>query len=474
MSGIINQLRPYLNLNVIQDRATCNCPFCMDKDKTMVVSDQTDDFKCFTCGETGNADYFFKRLHEVQEVKNIDPKLFKKQPYSPNEYEQRLLELNNEAAKYFYHALMNNQKAYKYLQDREIPQQAINHFGLGYASGWENDLYKYLLSKGYSLDDMKEVGLVNVLENNKIYDCFKDRIVFPIINTEGDIVGFGGRRINDELTKVAKYYNSKDSVVFNKSNNLFGLNFAQKSQIKGVILCEGYMDVIALHKSGFINSVASLGTAFNENHISVLRNYTDSVYLCFDNDQAGINAKLKAIPLLRKHGFEVNVIDLSPYKDPDEFIKALGTTEFANRVSTSVDSYYYEISTLLQKYQNQIDSKEFLKELGQKMASASEKDTEIYTRVFNMLKNEHLEFYSNNEFINENEETATEENNDNIIRIQNLEDDTRVAEHEELEQQEIQEQVQGQDFTIDDNKLDDNGENPDDIFGFDDIDIDIY
>ena len=474
MNNIIDALRPYLTLNIIGDRATCNCPFCMDKDRMMILSAKTNDFKCFTCGETGDAAYFIRRLQEMQDVKYVDAKLFDNPTKEEDPYKQKLLAINNEAGKFFYKQLIETPKAFNYFAQREITKGVIQHFGLGYASEKKDSLYKYLLKLGYNKQEIMDAGLITVSAKGYVFDRFQDRVMFPIINTDGDVVGFGGRRLDDTNTELAKYVNSPETAIFNKSDNLYGLNFAQKSQIAGMILCEGYMDVIALQKSGFVNSVASLGTAFNENHVRLLRKFTDTVYLCFDNDQAGINAKLKAIPLLRKHGFEVNVIDLSPHKDPDEFIKALGTTEFANRASTSMNSYCYEIGTILQAHQYNIDSEGFLKEIGEKIASAPDRETEEYIKAFNKIKNDHLELYSNFEAHQAEAEEKTEADADeNVVRIQNIEDDSRVDEQNQFSEQDTQTE-QNTETEQEQESEDYDEEGNDDIFGFNDFEVVIY
>ena len=260
-----------------------------------------------------------------------------------------LLEMNKLAAKYYYAQLKTEggRQAREYLQNRQLSQETITAFRLGYSSKYSDDLFRYLKMKGYSEEMIIKAGLVNVDEKHGVYDKFWNRVMFPIMDVNNRVIGFGGRVMGDGKPK---YLNSPETVVFDKSRNLYALNFARQTKKPQMLLCEGYMDVIALHQAGFDNAVASLGTAFTSGHASLLKRYTKEVYLTFDSDGAGIKAALRAIPILKEVGLTAKVINMKPYKDPDEFIKALGAEEYQKRIDAAENSFMFEIRILEQKY----------------------------------------------------------------------------------------------------------------------------
>lgn len=205
----------------------------------------------------------------------------------------------------------------------------MQKFGLGYSDQYSDDLYKYLRSKGYDDEILKETGLVTIDEVRGGHDKFWNRAMFPIMDVHNRVIGFGGRVMGDG---EPKYLNSPETKIFDKSRNLYGLNIARSTRKNQLLLCEGYMDVIALHQAGFDNAVASLGTALTSGHASLLKRYTNEVYLTYDSDGAGVKAALRAIPILKEVGITTKVINMRPYKDPDEFIKALGAQEYEERI----------------------------------------------------------------------------------------------------------------------------------------------
>ena len=233
-----------------------------------------------------------------------------------------LLEINKMAANYFYYQLKQpqGQQGCQYLMGRGLTEQTIRRFGLGYSNKTSNDLYQFLRSKGYEDSILKETGLVTI-EERGARDKFWNRVMFPIMDVNNRVIGFGGRVMGDG---EPKYLNSPETKLFDKSRNLYGLNYARLSREKFILLCEGYMDVIAMHQAGFTNAVASLGTAFTSQHAALLKRYTDQVVLTYDSDGAGVKAALRAIPILKSVGMSVRVLNMRPYKDPDEFIKNLG------------------------------------------------------------------------------------------------------------------------------------------------------
>ncbi len=221
-------------------------------------------------------------------------------------------------------------------------------FGLGYANKYSDDLYRYLKQKGYDDETIRESGLMNVDEKHGMYDKFWNRVIFPIMDVNNKVIGFGGRVMGEGSPK---YLNSPETKVFDKGRNLYGLNRARRSKRNHQILCEGYMDVIALHQAGFDQAVASLGTALTHGQASLMKRYTEEVLLTYDSDEAGTKAALRAIPILREGGIITKVIHMEPYKDPDEFIKHLGAEEFEKRIAKAENSFFFELRILEQGFQ---------------------------------------------------------------------------------------------------------------------------
>ena len=261
----------------------------------------------------------------------------------------RLREMNKLAAQYYYVLLHRDrgEKGLRYLQQRGILDETIRHFGLGYADIYRDDLYQFLKQKGYTDEEMKNSGLVSIDEKHGGSDKFWNRVMFPIMDVNNRVIGFGGRVMGDGNPK---YLNSQETKLFDKSRNLYGLNFARSSRRKELILCEGYLDVISMHQAGFTNAVASLGTAFTSGHGVLLKRYTDRVVLSFDSDDAGIRAANRAIPILKEAGLSIRVLDLSPYKDPDEFIKGAGVEAMEERLRQAKSSFMFQMDQIAGKY----------------------------------------------------------------------------------------------------------------------------
>ena len=234
-------------------------------------------------------------------------------------------------------------------EKRRLSDDTIRHFGLGYSSKVPDDLYRYMRSKGYHDDILKETGLFFIDERGA-RDKFWNRVMFPILDVNNRVIGFGGRVMGDG---EPKYLNSPETKIFDTSRNLYGLNFARTSRAKYMLVCEGYVDVIAMHQAGFTNAVASLGTAFTSQHAMLLKRYTDQVILTYDSDGAGVKAALRAIPILKEVGMSIKVLNMKPYKDPDEFIKNLGKEEFQKRIDNAVGSFMVEISVIRNQYNMQ-------------------------------------------------------------------------------------------------------------------------
>lgn len=332
------------------------CPFHSEKSPSFSVSGNKQMYYCFGCGAGGNVISFIMNYenYSFQEaVKFLADKAGIKLPEGESSPEEKaresrrmqLLEINREAAKYFYYQLRskNGEVGYRYLSGRELTDETINKFGLGFANVTSNDLVKYLESKGFSDELIKASGLGTFDEKMGMHDLFWNRVMFPIQDMNHRVIAFGGRVMSDAKPK---YLNSPETDIFNKSRNLFGLNFARTSRKNHLILCEGYMDVIAMHQAGFTEAVASLGTAFTSGHANLVKRFCDSVYLAYDSDGAGVNAALRAIGILREAGLTAKVINMKPYKDPDEFMKNLGPEEFTKRIEEAENSFFFEIRQL--------------------------------------------------------------------------------------------------------------------------------
>lgn len=336
------------------------CPFHNEKSPSFSVSPNKQMYYCFGCGAGGNVFTFImeyenqtfpeavKILADRAGIALPEAELTEEQKKERNK-RQLLLEINKTAANYFYYQLNGDQgqQAREYLENRRLSKETQIHFGLGYASKYSNDLYLYLKKKGYQDQILKETGLLTYDEKRGAHDKFWNRVMFPIMDVNNRVIGFGGRVMGDG---TPKYLNSPETLLFDKSRNLYGLNYARTSRKPYMIICEGYMDVIAMHQAGFTNAVASLGTAFTTQHSVLLKRYTQEVRLAYDSDGAGQKAALRAIPILKSAGINVRVIHMDPYKDPDEFIKNLGTEAFQERIDAAESSFMFEISVLEKNY----------------------------------------------------------------------------------------------------------------------------
>ena len=355
------------------------CPFHNEKSPSFSVSPSKQMYYCFGCGAGGNVftflmEYenysFMEALRVLADRAGIQ---LPQQEYSQEAKEQAdlkatLLEVNKLAAKYYYYQLRREGGAQgmAYLKGRELSEETINRFGLGYSDKFSNDLYRYLKSKNYSDEILRQSGLFNVDERRGMYDKFWNRVIFPIMDVNNRVIGFGGRVMGDAKPK---YLNSPETKIFDKSRNLYGLNIARTSRKKNLIICEGYMDVISMHQAGFNNAVASLGTALTSQQASLLKRYTDEVLIIYDSDEAGVKAALRAIPMLKTAGLATKVINLKPYKDPDEFIKNMGKEAFQERLDQGMNSFMYELHALEQQYdmKDPQGKTDFFKEAARKM-----------------------------------------------------------------------------------------------------------
>ena len=337
------------------------CPFHNEKTPSFSVSADKQMYKCFGCGEGGNVYSFVMKMDNVEFkealtmlAERINYKLPELSSYGRNqkaksENKDRYFEINRLAARFFYDILMSSEGeiARKYLESREISNKTIVKYGLGY-TGDSSGLYTYLTELGYTAAELMTLGLIAKSKTEeKYFDRFYNRLMFPILDDRGNVTGFGGRIIG---SGEPKYLNSKETPVFDKSKNLYGINIAKRNRSRELVLVEGYMDVITLFQGGIENVVASLGTAFNQTHTRILKKYCDSVILAFDSDTAGITAALKSIPLISQNGLKVKVFSTSDAKDPDDYLKQFGADKLKEQLKNAKSHITFQIECLLKKY----------------------------------------------------------------------------------------------------------------------------
>lgn len=360
------------------------CPFHNEKSPSFSVSRQKQMYYCFGCGAGGNVFTFLMEYENYsfpEALKALADRAGVELPVQEYSKEAReradlkmtLLEINKLAAKYFYAQLKSEQgrHAYTYLKNRKLGDETIQAFGLGYSSKYRDDLYRYLKMKGYSDEMILKAGLISADEKRGAQDKFWNRVMFPIMDANSRVIGFGGRVMGDGNPK---YLNSPETPIFDKSRNLYGLHRARKSRKPYFLVCEGYMDVISLHQAGFTNAVASLGTALTSGHASLIRRYVNEVYLTYDSDEAGTRAALRALPILKEAGVTARVIRMDPYKDPDEFIGNLGAEAFEERIRGARNGFMFGLEMLEKNYD--MDSPEgrteFMREAAGRLAEFDE------------------------------------------------------------------------------------------------------
>ena len=355
-NDIVDVISDYVRLQKKGSSYFGLCPFHNEKSPSFSVSRQKQMYYCFGCGAGGNVFTFlmeYENFSFMEAVKFLADRAgialpeaeYSKEAKQRADLKASILEINKIAARYYYVQLKSERGvgAHTYLTDRGLTEETITAFGLGYSTKYSDDLYQYLRGKGYSEDLIRQAGLINTDERQGVYDKFWNRVIFPIMDVNSRVIGFGGRVLGDG---EPKYLNSPETMLFDKSRNLYGLNYARTSRKKYMMLCEGYMDVISMHQAGYTNAVASLGTALTEQHAALLKRYTDQVILTYDSDGAGVKAALRAIPILKRAGISTKVLNMRPYKDPDEFMKNLGAEEFEKRIETARNSFLYEIDVL--------------------------------------------------------------------------------------------------------------------------------
>ena len=355
-NDIVDVISSYVRLQKKGSNHFGLCPFHNEKSASFSVNQARQMYHCFGCGKSGNVITFIMEYENFTFPEALKlladragvtlPEIeYTKEAREKDNLKARILEAYKEAGKYYYYQLRSDagKRAMEYFKNRGLSDETINKFGLGYAVTGKNLMYRYLKSKGYDDNVLKEMHIFYVNEKDGMTDMFWNRAIFPIMDVNHRIIAFGGRVMGQG---EPKYLNSPETMVFDKGRNLYGLNHARTARKDNLIVCEGYMDVIALHQAGFNQTVGALGTALTSGHVNLIKRYTENVLLCYDNDGAGVKANLRAISILRGAGVSVKVINLSPYKDPDEFIKNLGSEEFETRIRNAENSFYYEVRML--------------------------------------------------------------------------------------------------------------------------------
>ena len=332
------------------------CPFHSEKSPSFTVFPGTSSFYCFGCGAGGDVIHFIRRAENMDYPSAIEflakrvgvPITMDKREQDENARRERVLAMNKEAARFFHQKLFAPEGAegLRYLTEvRRLPMPLIRHFGLGFAPNEFGALTNHLRKKGYTDSEMSSAFLCGISQKTgKPYDYFRNRVIFPIIDVRGDVVAFGGRVMDDSKPK---YLNSSDTPAFKKSRNLFALNFARKSETETMILCEGYMDVIALHGAGFSNAVATLGTAITSEQARIFSRYAKKVVICYDADEAGQRAASKAFALLGEVGVECRILKVEDAKDPDEYIRKFGAPAFKNLLERSRSEFDFKLDKII-------------------------------------------------------------------------------------------------------------------------------
>lgn len=359
-NDIVDVISSYVKLQKKGSSYFGLCPFHNEKSPSFSVSRGKQMYYCFGCGAGGNVFTFLMEYENYtfqEALKYLADKAGVELPeteYSAQAKERAdlkaiLLEINKIAAQYFYVQLKSSkgEAGLSYLKRRELSDDTIKAFGLGYSNKYSDDLYRYLKERGYKDEMIAKAGLISIDERHGAHDKFWNRVMFPIMDVNSRVIGFGGRVMGDAKPK---YLNSPETLIFDKSRNLYGLNRARSTRKPYFLLCEGYMDVISLHQAGFTNAVASLGTALTPGHASLIKRYVKEVYLTYDSDEAGTKAALRAIPILKDVGITAKIIRMEPYKDPDEFIKNLGAEAFEERIGRARNGFMFSLEVLERDY----------------------------------------------------------------------------------------------------------------------------
>jgi DNA primase len=385
-NDIVDVISGYVGLQKKGGNYWCCCPFHGEKTPSFAVNGSRQIYKCFGCGEGGNVLTFVMKYENcsfpeamqiLADKAGIElPKAqYSEEAKRRETRRQQLLAVNKEAAKFYYYQLRTprGEKGREYLDKRQLSDETRKNFGLGYAPARGDELIAYLHQKGFTDDLIRDAGLAKIDEKRGTTTQFWNRVMFPIQDINHRVIGFGGRIMGDS-DSGPKYLNSPETEIFDKSRNLYGMNYARTARTGNIILCEGYMDVISMHQAGFTQAVASLGTAFTPGQAAIIKKYTKDVLLAYDSDGAGVKAALRAIGILREAGMSGKIINMNPYKDPDEFIKNLGKEAFQERIDHAENSFMFEIRMLERNYDmNDPEEKtKFHNEIALKLCNFSE------------------------------------------------------------------------------------------------------
>lgn len=387
-SDIVDVVSDYVNLSPKGGSYWGLCPFHGEKTASFHVLPDRQLYHCFGCGKGGGVISFVMELENLPYLDAL--RLLAKRAgmefpegdldESGRRRRARLLQLNKEAARYFHSQLHSpaGREGLEYLRGRGLSKGIMTRFGLGFAPESWDSLTKAMTDKGFAKGDLLDAGLAVSGKKGGVYDRFRNRVMFPIIDLRGDVIGFGGRVLGDG---TPKYLNSPDTPVFNKSRNLFALNLAKTTKLGRIVLTEGYMDTISLYQAGFDCAVASLGTALTADHAKLLSRFTKEVVICYDADAAGVQAANRAIPMLEKTGLKVRVLRVSGAKDPDEFIRKYGPDAFARLLDQSENYVEYNLGQLQSKYDltDPVQKTEFARSAAEMLAGLdSPVEREVY------------------------------------------------------------------------------------------------
>lgn len=394
-NDIVDVISLYTTLKKNGNNYTGLCPFHSEKTPSFSVSADKQVYHCFGCGEGGTIIQFVEKIENYDFVETIkflaqraniplpDDNSFESEEFN---LKKKILEMNKIAAKQYFMNLSSEEgkKAYYYLRQRGITNETIKEFGLGYSKNEWNGIYNILKSKGYKNNEILKSGLC-IEKNGRIFDFFRDRVMFPVMDIRGNVVAFGGRIMSDQKPK---YLNTGETPVFKKKQLLFNFNKAKNTELDYFILMEGYMDVISVYQAGFKNAVASLGTAFCEDHSRLLKRFKDKVIISYDNDEAGREASKKAVKILKKDGINVKILRIKGAKDPDELIKKFGREAYQSCIESSMSSFLFDIMNIYPKngFIDEEDKIEFLKKAINILSSLNNPlEIEVYAKKLSEL-----------------------------------------------------------------------------------------
>ena len=385
-TDVVDLISSYVSLKKRGNTYVGLCPFHNEKTPSFTVYENTQSFYCFGCGAGGDGVSFMRKIENldyIDAVKVLAQRAGMQMPddgYDDSLSKKRrtILEINRETAKFYHNYMMSEQGkvGLQYFLNRGLSQKTIRHFGLGYAPNKWDELLKHLKSKGYNVSDMLTAGVVRKGEKG-YYDYFRNRVMTPIIDVRGNFIAFGGRVLDDSKPK---YINTSDTLVYKKTNEVFGLNYAKDSGKDSLILCEGYMDVIAMHQAGFTNAVAGCGTALTNEQVRLLSRYAKEIILVYDNDEAGQKALNKAISLFDQVDIKISIPTISGGKDPDEIIKNLGRARFADMLENSSNEVEFAIMKLRRGFNLQTTQgkSQFASEAVKILANATPIEQDLY------------------------------------------------------------------------------------------------